>query len=562
MNGFDDRRDDPTTPGRPAGPPTPRQQPFGAPRFASAASGDDAEGASRLNAGAQPEAPRQSSPWQPSGVDEGGRPAVTPWQRGAEDQFSGHASGWRPLNSNEPAPTSQLPGTGDGGASPYPWQPDPATQWPPNEEPAPTLQWQPGGQSDPATSWMPDAGSAANTPALTDPTLLGPAPGGRQPEPAPPGQGGRNDPTMLARSLGQPPSGQWPPQTEPVPGVHGHNDPTMLGQPLGALDQHGPFGRRGQSPVPSDSAPTLLGYSNAGSFGPPAQISQWQPGGGPGQYGPAPDGRYQLGPQGGFPAPPPQQNSPRGKLVLSAGLVALLVVGLVAGAVALTTMKSDDSAQDTPPSMVSALTTTTAAANSTAPATTKPAPTTTARGSADKTPLIPGFQVVKAPDSGAAYDVPADWTIAPQGTIGGFGEPPNAVAGKGLASEGKGYCPGSTRTVAFLTGSNTSDPGKAATELGTKTATLAYKATSGSNPGLPMPLASLDGSQHGMFVETKGTVADAKPGCAKAYSVYTAAFPNDNGTFVMVIAADTGVPHALDAETAKRIFTSIRPLEG
>ncbi len=397
-----------------------------------------------------------------------------------------------------------------------------------------------------------------HTPPLTDPTLLGPSLGGGQPDSAPPDQGGRNDPTMLARSLGQPPSGQWPPQAEPGPGPHGRNDPTMLGQPLGAIDQHGPFGRG-----PSDSAPTLLGYPNADGFGPPAQISQWQPVGGPGHYGAAPDGRYQSAPQGGFAAPPPQQSDPGGKLVLSAGLVALLVAGLVAGAVALTTMKSEDSAQDSPPSMVNALTTTTgAAANSTAPATTKPAPTTTARGPADKTPLIPGYQVVKAPDSGAAYDVPADWTVAPQGTIGGFGEPPNAVAGKGLASEGKGYCPGSTRTVAFLTGSNTSDPGKAATELGTKTATLAYKATSGGTPGLPMPLASLDGSQHGMFVETKGTVADAKPGCAKAYSVYTAAFPNDSGNFVMVIAADTGVPHALDAETAKRIFTSIRASEG
>ncbi|WP_063052037.1 hypothetical protein [Nocardia arthritidis] len=359
----------------------------------------------------------------------------------------------------------------------------------------------------------------------------------------------------------QKPSDPWPPQTQPDP-AYRRDDPTMLGQPLGALDQPAPFG----SPTPGldGQATPLLDYPGADRFGQPVQASHWPPAGGPAQYGIPPDGRYQPGyrPQGGFGGPPPNRpnGSGRGKLVLSAGLAVLLVSGLVAGIVALSMMQTDDSARDTAPSMVNALTTTTV--DGPTRTTTKAAPTTTARGSGDKTPVIPGYQVVRAPDSGAAYDVPGDWTIAPQGTIGGFGEPPNAVAGKGLASEGKGYCPGSTRTVAFLTGSETSDPGKAATELGARTATLAYKATPGGTPGLPMPLASLDGSQHGMFVETKGTVTDAKPGCAKAYSVYTAAFPNDNGNFVMVIAADTGVPHALDADTAKRIFTSIRPLAG
>lgn len=432
------------------------------------------------------------------------------------------------------------------------WQPDPATQWHPYQEPAPTLQWQPGWQSDPALGWSPDSGSPSGT--RDDPTMLAPSAG----RPAQPGPPGRDDPTMLRQT----PPGQWPPQAQP--GSGGRNDPTMLGQPLGALDQPVPFdrGRPDPRPAQGDSAPTLLGYPNADRFGQPAPTPQWQPVGGPGQYGTAPDGRYQPGygpPAGGLPPNSPGGSGNR-KVFLSAGLAVLLVAGLVAGAVVLSRMKTNDPAQHTAPSMVNALGTTTAGAP--ARTTTRSAPTTTARGSGDKTPVVPGYQVVRAPDSGAAYDVPADWTVAPPGTIGGFGEPPNAVAGKGLASEGKGYCPGSTRTVAFLTGSNTADPGKAATELGTRTATLAYKGTTGAAPGLPMPLASLDGSQHGMFVETKGTVSDAKPGCAKAYSIYTAAFPNDQGNFVMVIAADTGVPHALDAETAKRIFTSIRPLEG
>ncbi|MGQ4600844.1 hypothetical protein [Nocardia sp. R6R-6] len=242
--------------------------------------------------------------------------------------------------------------------------------------------------------------------------------------------------------------------------------------------------------------------------------------------------------------------------MLLVGLVVLLVAGVAAGAVVLTKSGSNDSAQGSSPSLVSALTT----SGSPAPAT-KTAPTTTTGRASDKTPVIPGYQVVAAPDNGAAYDVPADWTVASAGTIGGFGHPPNAVAGKGYASEGKGYCPGSTRTVAFLTGSDTADPATAATELGTRTAALAYQGTPGGRPRAPVPLASSDGSQHGAFVETTGTVATAKPGCATAYSIYTAAFPSDSGTFVMVIVADTGVPRALDAATAKRICASIRPVE-
>ncbi|WP_040773049.1 hypothetical protein [Nocardia pneumoniae] len=360
-----------------------------------------------------------------------------------------------------------------------------------------------------------------------------------------PEQDGRNDPTMLAQSLGEPAApGQWPPQA----------DPPMFARPVGAFDQPPPSGSS-SAPDPDGGGAVVLRHPTADRF--VQQNYPWQPAEGPGSYGAAPREQYQPG-YGSAGSPPYRPNeSGRGKTLLLVGSVVLLVAVIAAGAVALTKKGSNDSAQGGSPSLVSALTST----GPLAPAT-KSAPTTTAGRASGMTPLIPGFQVVAAPGNGAAYDVPADWTIAPQETIGGFGHPPNTVAGKGYASEGKGYCPGSTRTVAFLTGSDTADPARAATELGTKTAALAYQGTPGGTPGAPVPLASLDGSQHGVFVETTGTVAEAKPGCAKAYSIYTAAFPTDSGTFVMVIAADTGVPHALDAETAKRICTSIRALEG
>lgn len=460
---------------------------------------------------------------------------------------------------------------------------------------APTLQWQPHSAEPAAPSWPHNAGSAAQA----DPTLLAQTPAGQwtsSPQPSSgqadptllaqplaehrqPGQDttGRTDETMQAHHLGgHVAPGQYAPGQRdfgsPETG-HGHTGPTMLGQPLGPLDQPASSGGWQQSAGtpgrggPDDSTPTLLGYPSADGFGQPDPNLQWRPAhSGPEQYGEViPLERYRPGygaaqyaPHAGFSGYGPNRGG-RGKTVLLVGLVVLLVAGVAVTAVALA-KRGSDSAQESSPSMVSALTTTGGA--HTSAQTTTPAPTTTASGAGNEASLIPGYQVVVAPDRGAAYDVPADWTVASQGTIGGFGEPPNAVAGKGYASEGKGYCPGSTRTVAFLTGSNDADSASAATELGTRTAKLAYKESSDSTPGAPVPLASLDGSQHGMFVETNGTVSQAKPGCATAYSVYTVAFPSDSGNFVMVIVADTGVPNALGTETAKRIFTSIRPHEG
>ncbi|MFC8532018.1 hypothetical protein [Nocardia sp. NPDC057227] len=174
-------------------------------------------------------------------------------------------------------------------------------------------------------------------------------------------------------------------------------------------------------------------------------------------------------------------------------------------------------------------------------------------------PVLPGYQVVAAPDRDAAYDVPAGWHIAPADTVAGFGRAPDALTGKGYATDGRDYCPGSTRTVSFLTAAADADSAAAATAVGAEAARLAYADPGAAAPA--EPLRSIDGGQQGMFVETRGRIARPAPGCAAEYSVYTWAAPSTNGSFVMVIAADTGVPHALDAAGAKRVFSSIRPYE-
>lgn len=240
----------------------------------------------------------------------------------------------------------------------------------------------------------------------------------------------------------------------------------------------------------------------------------------------------------------------------------MAVVAVGVGVVAVTVSGSDEaSASDgSTPSMVSALTTGESSSRAPRSTTTRSRPADPSPD-AELGPIVPGFQPVAVPNRSAAYDVPAGWVVAPEGSVGGFGEPPDAVVGTGLATDGVDYCPGSTRTVAFLTGSGTADPAQAATELGTKSATIAYAGSRDVRPGAAQPLASADGSQQGMLVETTGRLDSAQPGCANQFSVFTYAVPARAGTIVLVLAADTGVPDAVDPETAKRVLTSIRPLK-
>ncbi len=419
-----------------------------------------------------------------------------------------------------------------------------------------------------------------------------------------------------------PPIGHWtdgrPNPTNPgAPGQNWAGPNTPIGQPPGA-HPFGPAARLGQSVAP-EAAPTQGGQPTppAPQLGlspvlaaAPTQTGQWAPGtaGGapiPGsvqlplppeaaatQTGPStdsqpnstnprapgqiwanpntsigqPPGAHPFGPVAqpfGSVGPDAAGGAPGGAGRLFAfGAAAMAVVAVGVGVVAVTVSGSDEaSASDgSTPSMVSALTTGESASKAPRSTTTRSRPADPSPD-AELGPIVPGFQPVAVPNRSAAYDVPAGWRVAPEGSVGGFGEPPEAVVGTGLASDGVDYCPGSTRTVAFLTGSDTADPAKAATELGTKSATIAYAGSRDVSPGAAQPLASADGSQQGMLVETTGKLDSAKPGCANQFSVFTYAVPARTGTTVLVLAADTGVPGAVDLETAKRVLTSIRPLK-
>lgn len=496
---------------------------------------------------------------------------------------------WTPGSTGLP-PTLRWDGSG-----PPPPLPDP-TQW----TPAGPQQWDnsPTGQAEPP-QW--------GTPAAPWPGANPPA--GQPGSPQPWQQPGQADATQLRNPAEPAPwPGGNPPAAQP-----GQADPTQLGNPAVAWPGANPPAGQPSSPQPGQADPTQLrgpaapwpdaypGQAdatqlrtpNAGwpgsnppgdqQWGVPAGQPQWgasnqqwnpavgqpnpaQPWGQPQQqYGEVPP-LEQFGnqPYGQPPYGQPGRKSGSKAVVwVAAGVAALLLAGGAITAFALTRGDGDPTTTasgSTTPSMVSALTTTGAPppTSKSKPNSTTPSPSGAA---GNRTPLIAGYQVVASPDRGAAYDVPPSWKVATETTIGGVGEPPgDTVIGKGYATDGRDYCPGSTRTMSLLTGSKQADHAAAGAELGTKAAPLAYSGATGT-PGPAQPLKSIDGKTEGMFTETTGTVPTPKPGCASTFSIYTYAFKGSkDGSFVMVMIADTGVPDAIDAATAKRIFSSVRAL--
>lgn len=599
-SGSDDRRNDPTVFGGSGAPDQPDAQwqrpgavnPPGAPAPGNPTAGQPNPDPTavwtpggtglpptlRWDGSGPPPALPDPTPWAPAGPQQWGAPAPgqadptqlgtpgAPWPNpNAPVPQPGQADATQLRNPAAPWPDPNAP-AGQAGATPGPW----GVPNPPAGQPgSPPL-----GQADAAQSHGPGApqpNTQVPPPGQADATQLrnpaapwgGPNPPAGQPGSPQPGQA---DPTQLRN-----PAAPWPGANPPGAPMPGQADATQLRTPTSWPDPNAPSGQQG------------LGQAWGGppqpQWGPPPPgQNQWNPGAGQpnpqwgagGQAWQQPQQQYgevppleQFGnqPYGQPPYGQPPKSGNKALIWVAAGVAAVLLAGGAITAFALTRGDDEPATTAAPtPSMVSALTTTGAPPSSSKPkpSSTTPSPTGAA---SDRKPLIEGYQVVASPDRGAAYDVPPSWKVATESTIGGVGEPPgDTVIGKGYASEGRDYCPGSTRTMSFLTGSKQADHGAAGAELGTKAAPLAYSGATGK-AGPAQPLKSIDGKTDGMFTETTGTVANPKPGCGPTFSIYTYAFKGTkDGSFVMVMIADTGVPDAVDATTAKRIFSSIRAL--
>ncbi|WP_433592549.1 hypothetical protein [Nocardia sp. CA-145437] len=292
----------------------------------------------------------------------------------------------------------------------------------------------------------------------------------------------------------------------------------------------------------------------AGQYVPPPQYPPTQAFTRPPEYGQQPG-------YGRQPAYPPPPGAGKGRGWLFGGLAALLVaIVAVVGIVALVNKGSNSpsATSNTTPSLISALTSTTAKPSPSG----KPTPGKTTAPKATGTPgaVIPGYQVVTIPNNGAAYDIPQGWKLDHTGQDS-FSKGSDSVPVAGLAQDGVDYCPENVRTNVFLTQSDETDPGKAATDIGTRLGRIGWSTSTGTTPGAPESFQSSDGQLQGVYLETKGTATPTTAGCASTYSIYTFAFPGDSGAFVFTIAADTGVAQAVDATLAKKILASIRPIQ-
>ncbi|AHH15177.1 hypothetical protein NONO_c03630 [Nocardia nova SH22a] len=360
---------------------------------------------------------------------------------------------------------------------------------------------------------------------------------------------------------------------------------TPGGVPNGAASQATPWSRPEPAFGGTDAPTTAFGWvgqapgpepAPAPNFPPQQQFPSplgSEPGWQPQQAGPQAHSFWnpeQQPPTAQFPSPQPPAGPPpkRRKALLLSGIGVLAVIAVGVTVAIVTSGNSGDAtaAKSGTPSMVSALSTenqppppqSPPAAPPSHPAP-KPRPGQAPPPGEAPPPTIPGYQVVQILDRGAAYDAPADWKPAEVPTaVWGSGSDTLEVAG--LTQDGKNYCPNYTRTNAFLTMSQQADPAVAAADVGKRIGAFGWTGAKITNSSAAEQMVSADGQLHGMFVETTGSAPAPSPGCATTFSVYTFAFPSENGNFVMTVAADTGVDHAVDQATAKRILSTIRPL--
>lgn len=370
---------------------------------------------------------------------------------------------------------------------------------------------------------------------------------------APPGTG--EQPYGPQPGTGQ----QWqqPGAGQPGSGQHPFAPPTVVGQPWTGQQAYGPQPGAGHDPYAAQPGSGQQAYGQqpgaghnpyaAQSGGGQSYASQpgtgQQPYGsqfGPGQFAQQPP--YGQQPYGYAPqqySSPPRRNGGSGAIIAVIAVVVVLVIG-VAVAVGFAASSSDES--------------TTSASTSTT--TTKSGPlsgTSTA-------PLAPGSKGVLIASYRVAYDVPSAWTVHSESDTMSFSNATGAIDGRGQATEGADYCPGSVyRAMAAVTSTTETDVAAAAKSVAKIAAAGGYSDPTGGKISAPTSLKTQSGIS-GHFVETSGPWTPQIPGCtANAYSVYTFGFRNAaNTTLVLTILVDRGTTGELTADQAKKMIDSLR----
>ena len=260
-------------------------------------------------------------------------------------------------------------------------------------------------------------------------------------------------------------------------------------------------------------------------------------------------------------------------LVIAAA-VAVLVLALVAG-IAVVVLKSRSSPTDVTAEPTTAVPTVAPSRSRRAQASSAPVPATPPAPTAPSAPtsvpppppVVAGWQTVAVPNRGAAYDVPPNWKVSSQTTIGGYetkSGPP--LVGRGLANFGDGFCDKyQSKALSVMTNSDQSDPAVGARELATKWATAAFSSDrTGAVPplqiGPPQPLPAMAGKS-GMLVEVTAPLEKPQGCSTPSASMYSFALPSSGGgTVGLMIYVGHGVPDEVSAAVVRQIASSVRPL--
>ncbi|MGW4352860.1 hypothetical protein ACWELJ_12310 [Nocardia sp. NPDC004582] len=423
---------------------------------------------------------------------------------------------------------------------------------------------------DPNLAWgeQPTTNYPGHQPIPPDPTMVHP---GYNPTAAHPG------PAPVPNHPGYEPTAVYPGQPPvPQPGY----DPTAVypGQPQ--APNHPGYEPTavypGQTPIPNQPGyeptavyteqtpiPNQSGYAPTAVYTGPQPI-QGYPGQDPAAMYPGrPDPGYPAGtypgqqsapnylgqqpiPGYGRPQPAPGGGGNRTWIVWAAIVAVIVVVG---GGIAAYALTRDSSGS------------TTAAPSTTA----GPAPTSRSGGPSTTGPSKsgapkPGAGTVVVPAYGISYDVPKGWAVGDQSETVPQTGLDGSFIGRGKATEGGGYCPGSAyRSLAYVTRADGSDPAAAALKVAKISAQGGYMDMTGGAPSAPTAVTTQSGIA-GQQVETSGSWKPSPAGCTTTtYSIYTFAFTGPkNALLVLAVLADRGTSGELAADQAKQIIASIR----
>ncbi|NUS42214.1 MAG: hypothetical protein HOQ24_00730, partial [Mycobacteriaceae bacterium] len=174
-----------------------------------------------------------------------------------------------------------------------------------------------------------------------------------------------------------------------------------------------------------------------------------------------------------------------------------------------------------------------------------------------ETPSAPVNQTVAVPERGVTYEVPSNWRVAAQTTVGGVASHRGRLSGRGYAQFDRD-CSTQEGPLSFIARSQQiADPRAAAVDFGRVGAEYGWEDTRDIRQSDATPFTTASGIQ-GWMVQTTGTTRPQEQCGVASYAVYSFGFAGPAGPLVAMIASGRGIPGAVTPETARQIFTTVR----